>query len=472
MTAQSSAAAVRTALKPLAHLVDTEALSVQLGARAEALLTVPRVMPAPIWAQRGFQFGPSEAWPATQQFLDTSLDRGPMAVYIHIPFCNSRCPFCDCYAVRLPRGEERRMHDYVAMLLGEIGAWSRIGHLNERPISTVHFGGGTPDCLPAGALERISFGIRDTLCVREETEWAIESTTSRLAQADLVRLRTLGFTRLHVGVQSLNDAARKRLGRRQSGADALAAIARAIDSGLVVSADMLYGVPMQDDHTFLASLNTLAASAIDGISLYQLHRTRRNERFFRSLDLTHAAPLHQLVQFASGHELLVAQHGFVKNHFCHFARPRDINTYYRHALRGEDLLALGATADGVFGPLCYRHGDLSVYLTGGVDTRGLEGCLLKSGDEHRIDLITARLLANAMTTGLLVQTGLHALHNAWLAAGWIADAAPRLPLTACGSWSIAAMIDTLRATAIVGNRTASQQSGTSSGSPFIDEGCL
>ncbi len=445
MTTCLRSQALRETLLPASDLVNVDALCGQLENLDNSLLGMNRTMPAPLWARRGFQFGSSDAWKVAGRYLADHADQWPMAVYVHIPFCDRRCPFCDCYAIPLHQGNADMAQAYVSALVAEAHHWSRSGNLQQRPVSTVHFGGGTVNSLPVAALERIVTTLYKHLSINDRTEWALETTGSYLSRPWLSILRKMGFSRLHIGVQSLHDPTRKRLGRQQQAADVLQGIHHALEIGFVVSADMLYGVPEQGEWVFLNSLVSLASTAVDGISLYQLHRTKRNERFFAAYDPATTSALRQFAQFAAGHELLEKQFGFQKNQFSHFARPRDLNLYSRHAMRGEDLLALGASADGGFGALCYKHGDLKNFLSVPDVRQTLDGCLFKSATEHQSDVVIAHLLANALPEDMLENDVVQSLVDDWIRSGWLKMEPPWTRLTLTGSWAIATMTDNVYA---------------------------
>jgi coproporphyrinogen III oxidase-like Fe-S oxidoreductase len=144
------------------------------------------------------------------------------------------------------------------------------------------------------------------------------------------------------------------------------------------------------------------------------------------------------VMFQAGAHLLES-HGYHKNHFAHFARPGDANLYYRYGLRGEDLLALGSSADGVFGDEFYRHPELGDYLEGaGSGTPPLEGGgAFSAADERSRSLLSQLMTAEIPDKGPLAP-GEIAILERWCEAGLFQydRAVKAWRLTNVGSWFI------------------------------------
>jgi oxygen-independent coproporphyrinogen-3 oxidase len=376
--------------------------------------------------------------------LLTDAGRRPLSIYVHVPLCNQRCPFCDCYSlVRDRRGRREEM--LVSGLLSEIRAWASIPNLLRRPVTTVHFGGGTPNCLMQARFETIVRELQATFAVHGETEWALESTTSLLTEEHLESLSALGFTRLHVGVQTLEDPLRRILRRRETAAVALAKLQAALGQGWVVSVDLIYGLPGQILRGLVRTLERLAALGVHGFSLYQLQASQRNRVFLERHGAADRNPWVDYTLFQSADDWLT-RHGYPKNHFAHYARPPDQNLYYRHAVRGEDLLALGPTADGVFGAYHYRHPEFDGYVSGaGGGAPALEGGVAESPREAAMRPAQVLLMAGEITEPLMDGLQAGGLLRRWSAESLVkrAPEAGRFLLTGNGSWYLDEMLDQL-----------------------------
>ena len=219
-----------------------------------------RHLPLPVWARRPFTETGEGAWSVLRREVgDIDPARG-FCIYVHIPFCASRCSFCDCYSFRLKRHRARHINGYLELLAQEMRLWSQLDSLAQRPVSTVHFGGGTPSFLGEEPFTRLAHNLRERFHTGPGTEWALESTTSELSDEMLSRLDALGFTRLHVGVQSLEDAVRRNINRREPAAVVLNKIAKAVAMGWVASVDVIVGLPGQSLAGLLNDIKSLAAA--------------------------------------------------------------------------------------------------------------------------------------------------------------------------------------------------------------------
>jgi coproporphyrinogen III oxidase-like Fe-S oxidoreductase len=196
--------------------VEVEAIWQEWDALQPPYGIADRQLPMPVWVRRPFTEGGEQAWQSLSRDVPAIDPTRAFCIYIHVPFCADRCHFCDCYSFRLGSHRERHVLGYLDLLAREMELWSRLGTLARRPVSTVHFGGGTPTVLGEKALERLVGLCREHFASGPETEWALESTVSELPADMLALLEELGFTRLHVGVQTLHDeCARHSTGGRR-----------------------------------------------------------------------------------------------------------------------------------------------------------------------------------------------------------------------------------------------------------------
>jgi radical SAM protein with 4Fe4S-binding SPASM domain len=403
-------------------------------------------MPSPIWAERGFEHHGFEAWQQVTYAIQSSDAQSPMAIYIHIPFCDRKCGFCDCHA--LPLGKQNRQETeetYVRILLNEIQAWAAIPPLSRRPVSTIHFGGGTPNYLSPALFARILDECRAQFTITAETEFALESTSSLLTTDHLTWLRTLGFSRLHVGIQTLEEPLRKTIGRREPAAIVLEKLVQAIEMDFITSVDVIYGLPGQTLPGLLCTLEQLVTTRIHGVSLYQLNISSRNRRFLEQRLQFTPDMLYNYVLFQAADQFLTCR-GYHKNHFTHFAKSEDQNCYYTHAQRGEDLLALGATADGIFGAYHYRHPEYEEYLAGAqAAVLALEGGIRENSLEQCLRPAITALMTGNITRHVLQSVEAEPLLDQWIESVLVKEEpGDRFILTANGSWLVNEMISELR----------------------------
>ena len=195
--------------------------------------------------------------------FDTSRPEG---LYVHIPFCATKCPYCDfnTYA-----GIESQMEPYLAALRKEIELWGAV--LGGPRLETVFFGGGTPSYLPPGSLGMLLDAVRGSFGLAVEAEITAEANPDDLHADKLESLLEAGVNRLSIGVQSLDDDLLRLLGRRHSAGEALEAFTTARSAGFDnVSIDLMYGLPDQTLEQWGATLATALGMRPSHISMYCL----------------------------------------------------------------------------------------------------------------------------------------------------------------------------------------------------------
>jgi len=197
--------------------------------------------------------------------LPQHLER-PLSIYIHVPFCQKRCIYCDFATFT---GQDEQMPAYVAAVEQEIER--RAGGLGRPPAQTVFFGGGTPSLLPPALLGRLLDAVRRRFTLDPRAEITMEANPGTLSAANLRAIRALGVNRLSFGVQSLNDGSLETLGRIHSAQDALDAFALARGCGFEnVSGDLIYALPDQEMGDWQDTVTRLAALDLPHLSLYAL----------------------------------------------------------------------------------------------------------------------------------------------------------------------------------------------------------
>ena len=201
----------------------------------------------------------------------------PIALYVHIPFCVSLCPYCDfvVYAGAAARGPKARVDAVVAAIDAELdlradGLDAVFGRA--RPsLETVYLGGGTPSLLPSAVVAALLAKIRDRFGIAPDAEITLEANPGPDERGDAGALRAAGVTRLSIGAQALSDAALRRLGRRHRAADVTDAVAGARAVGIgSVSLDLLYDVPGASLADWMETLEAALALDPDHLSLYAL----------------------------------------------------------------------------------------------------------------------------------------------------------------------------------------------------------
>jgi oxygen-independent coproporphyrinogen-3 oxidase len=185
-------------------------------------------------------------------------------IYIHIPFCKSRCIYCDFYS-----GVQ------TALLPGLIDALcieteSRVTDLNGEAVKTIYFGGGTPSLLQKEHFERLFDVIRRTYGMEDCAEITLEANPDDLTDDYLRCLSELPFNRISVGIQSFDDGQLKMLGRRHSARQAYDVVEKCKRYFSNISIDLMYGLPGQTLESWKHTISTAVALNIQHVSAYHL----------------------------------------------------------------------------------------------------------------------------------------------------------------------------------------------------------
>ncbi|MGA3527431.1 radical SAM family heme chaperone HemW [Melissospora conviva] len=194
-------------------------------------------------------------------------------VYVHVPFCASRCGYCDFNtytAAELGGGVTRE--SYADSVLAEVALAGRVLAGNPPPrVDTVFVGGGTPTLLPTDDLARILDGIDRLWGLADDVEVTTEANPESVTPASLKALRAAGYTRISLGMQSAAAGVLAVLDRRHSAGRAVAAAGEARDAGFDhVNLDLIYGTPGETAEDFAASLEQVVAAGVDHVSAYAL----------------------------------------------------------------------------------------------------------------------------------------------------------------------------------------------------------
>lgn len=199
----------------------------------------------------------SSAWP--HRFASSR------ALYVHIPFCHSKCAYCDFFSVPV-RGDEPSR--YVDLLLSEI---EKPHFLIPQPVTSIYYGGGTPSLLPLPELDRLHAALVERFTPTSDAEVTLECNPEDVTPATLLALHGLGVNRLSLGVQSLDDSVLRFLGRNHPPDAALTAL-QAIANGPIenFTVDLIYGIPGQSLASLDGTVSTLLSFRPWHISAYHL----------------------------------------------------------------------------------------------------------------------------------------------------------------------------------------------------------
>ncbi len=192
-------------------------------------------------------------------------DKRRLSLYVHVPFCRSKCPYCAFYSFAPRSGQMER---WLACVVAELETIWRGVSEGER-FSTVYVGGGTPSYLPSSLWRELLGALgampRDPAC-----EFTVEANPESVDEEKLALWKDFGVTRVSVGVQSLDDRELKMLARPHDSAQALRILGLCMKKGFCVSADLIFGLPRQTLRHWHESMSKLVAAGVTHLSVYQL----------------------------------------------------------------------------------------------------------------------------------------------------------------------------------------------------------
>lgn len=262
-----------------------------------------------------------------------------LGLYLHIPFCESKCLYCDFASFS---GAKDREEAYFKFLLNEIKHSEHKG----REVDTIYIGGGTPSCVDANFIKQVLETIKSTFKVDDTAEISMECNPNSVTEEKLKQYKSFGVNRISYGVQSLQEDALKAIGRLHSREQALNAITLAKSVGFKnVSADLMLGLPNATPEKVIEDAEILISLGITHISSYMLQVeegtplfeiVKRNPDFVSSDDES-VLIYEKLVQF-------LEKNGFLRYEISNFA----LNGYEcKHNLKywaGDQYLGFGLSA--------------------------------------------------------------------------------------------------------------------------------
>jgi oxygen-independent coproporphyrinogen-3 oxidase len=326
--------------------------------------------------------------------LLAAFNPGPMAVYLHLPFCLNRCLYCG-FAGQNP--DKDLVDRYVSALEAEMEHYGTVFPAKPGPVRAVYFGGGTPTVLEPGQLARLTEAVARTFDLANDAEITLEGRVSDLSRDRADGFLRAGFNRFSLGVQSFSTEVRKSLGRHSRGHEAISFLNNLIRrQKAVVVIDLIYGLPGQSIPMFLADLETACQIGVDGLDTYQLNTFPGGalERAVEGGRLPAPAPLAGQADYYLAAAGFMADRKWRRLSLSHYARDtRERNIYNPWAKSRKDCLALGAGAGGfIDNHASYRLPEVRAYIeAAGKGLFAPDFLTLPSGGEALTGLIVSQL---------------------------------------------------------------------------------
>ena len=318
----------------------------------------------------------------------------PLSLYIHVPWCVRKCPYCD-FNSHEARGELPEQA-YVAALLADLEM--TLPQVWGRPVLTVFIGGGTPSLLSVSALDALLSGVRARLPLAADAEITLEANPGTVEAEKFAGFRAAGVNRLSLGIQSLNDRHLKALGRIHDADEARRAAELALATFDNVNLDLMYGLPEQTVAEAEADLAAAIALGSQHLSAYHL-TIEPNTWFHRYPPTVPDDDTAAAMQDAVEAQLLAA--GFEHYETSAFARPGLRSRHNLNYWMFGDYLGIGA---GAHAKLSFKNNILRESRT-----RQPKAYLERSGNDavfsERHDVTAAELPGEFMMNALRLNDG-------------------------------------------------------------------
>jgi len=278
----------------------------------------------------------------------TSEGEKGLLLYVHVPFCQSRCHYCNFHSQQFNQVTFIWFHK---LLLQEIALWGK--RLKRPKLSTVYFGGGTPSLIPLQNLDQIMKALQKHFKFTANMEVTLEANPDSAQDVSYFRaLLSMGFNRLSLGMQSLNDLELHAMGRPHSAAMTMASYDAARQAGFGnIGVDLIWGLPDQRLKTWVDQLATVVGMRPEHISAYNLtleENTIMHKMCGEGGDFTLPTEKEQGRMFIYGAEYLESM-GYMHYEVSNFARMGFVSQHNSGYWDGSDYLGLGPSAVSTIG---------------------------------------------------------------------------------------------------------------------------
>ncbi len=262
----------------------------------------------------------------------------PLGIYIHVPFCASKCAYCDFYSFS---GEKKEIARYVERLISEIRRWG--GALSAPPIDTLYFGGGTPSILSSGQIKAIIDVVKESFSLINP-EITLEANPADQTKAFWQSVAEAGVNRVSLGVQSAVEEELHLLSRRHRNVDVIHTVAAVRAAGISnISFDLMLGIPSQTEESLMRSLDFSLSFSPCHISTYLLSLEKGTPLFERQAELDIPTPDTAADLYLAASKRL-KQEGYQRYEISNFAIPGFASRHNTKYWLGEEYLGFGPSA--------------------------------------------------------------------------------------------------------------------------------
>ncbi len=285
-------------------------------------------------------------------------------IYIHIPFCKSKCPYCDFYSYRC-KSEEAE--PYVDALIDELTTLKRVGEFVKKNFKadTLYLGGGTPSVLSGEELFRIITTARERFSVSDNAEITVECNPNSDIEAILPYLLKAGVNRISLGLQSAVDKERRALGRQSDKNRVREVIELLKANGITnISLDVMLGIPYQTEESLKETLDFVIESGVPHISAYML-KIEEGTHFYKCYDKYDFPDDEKTIEFYNQCADALEKAGFIHYEISNFAKEGFQSRHNTKYWELENYLGIGPGAHSYFeGRRFYFHSDTQGFING------------------------------------------------------------------------------------------------------------
>lgn len=265
----------------------------------------------------------------------------PLSLYIHLPWCVRKCPYCDFNSHALPR-QSLPEADYIDALILDLKHDKK--WVGTREVTSIFFGGGTPSLFSGEGIARILSAVQSELNCAQDIEITLEANPGAIEHARFEHYLLAGVNRLSIGIQSFNDQHLKRLGRIHKADEAIHAMSTAQQAGFDnINLDLMFGLPQQTPEEALADLQQASVLKPTHISWYQL-TLEPNTLFYSKPP---ALPDDELIwQMQQTGQAFLAAAGYEQYEVSAYAQAGKQCRHNRNYWEFGDYIGIGAGAHG------------------------------------------------------------------------------------------------------------------------------
>lgn len=270
----------------------------------------------------------------------------PLSLYIHIPWCIRKCPYCDFNSHAQP--EQLPEQPYIEALLSDLR--EELKESGDRPIHSIFFGGGTPSLFSPEAIAQILDGVKQQCQLEPQAEITLEANPGTFEEQRFQGFKDAGINRLSIGIQSFQAEQLKALGRVHNPKEAIAAASSARQLFKKLNLDLMHGLPNQTPEQALADLQQAIELQPDHLSWYQLTIEPNTEFHAKPPSLPVDETLWEIQEQG---EILLQQAGYQQYEISAYAKPNSQAQHNLNYWQFGDYIGIGA---GAHGKISHRDG--------------------------------------------------------------------------------------------------------------------